>query len=175
MPLSQSPYIGGNQTGFTYTNPFLMQNHLSDLVSDQSKLAPCENIKGLGFSVMAIKKFLQAVDHQFNKQNRNSFVQLLTLLVDKKKGQKNRNKVYKLVFQIKTFLKTNYIGLIIQVNPVGFPGFQIIEYVWDEDQNIVCACMGLRTLRQENVGGFGDLKQIYTQYSDNLQYPSVNN
>ena len=59
-----SPYIGGNQFGSFYTNPNLINSFLTQI---NSTISPaCNEIKGIGLPILAIKQVLQTIDNYYH-------------------------------------------------------------------------------------------------------------
>ena len=158
--LGNPEYIGGDQFNFVNTNPFFIPQHYIQENAINSNLVQCQNIPGVGLPVLSIKKFLISVDLQFDNTHNNTQVKII--FFRESTNNSNGSKVYKVVFQIRSFQDDSYIGIEAQVNRFGFPSFEILNYIMETDIDRIKICLNEPTIDPSNFVGCGDLKAIYS-------------
>ena len=151
----QLPYNLGNQYSSLYSNPNFMNKSLNTLAAPQ-----CEEIPGVGLPVLAIKKFLIAVDLHLDSSNINTFVKIIFFKETKTITGLN----VKLVVAFKTFTDQFYAGIEGELRLKGTQRFRLLSYHYDTDIDTIKEVLGETNININNFIGCGNLKEIYTNF-----------
>lgn len=165
QPSFQLPYNGGNLPNFLHNNPFFM-NQLQSGAQAVPQDARCAEIPGVGLPVLALKKFLIAIDQHLDKDNLNTFVKIIFF----KETKTNTGLNVKLVVTFKTFTDLFYAGVEGELRNKGNQKFRLLSYHYDTDLNMIKEVLGEPNIDPNNFVGCGNLKEIYTNFlSQNLR------
>ena len=154
QPNSQQPFNGGDKFGFLFNNPnFMNQNFVA--------VAPqCKEIPGVGLPILAVKKFLIAVDLHLDSNNINTFVKIIFFTETKTTTGLN----VKLVVLFKTFTEEFYAGIEGELRLRGTQRFRLLSYHYDTDIESIKTVLGEQNINVNNFIGCGNLKEIYTNF-----------
>ena len=150
----QLPYNGGSTPNFLYNNPFYMNQALVNSPPQ------CQEIPGVGLPILALKKFLIAVDQHLDSNNINTFVKIIFFRETKTTTGLN----VKLVVAFKTFTDEFYAGIEGELRLKGTQRFRLSNYHYDTDIESIKEVLGERNINVNNFIGCGDLKNIYTNF-----------
>jgi len=159
----QLPFNGGNLPGFLHNNPFYM-NQMS---TASSNTPACAEIPGVGLPVLALKKFLIAVDLHLDNTNANTFVKIIFFKETKTATGLN----VKLVVAFKTFTDQFYAGIEGELRLRGSQRFRLLSYHYDTDLNSIKEVLGEPNIDVNNFVGCGNLKEIYTNFLNRQKRP----
>lgn len=162
----QNPYNGGNLPNFLYTNPYFMNQSLNSVNSGQTTEA-CGEIPGVGLPILALKKFLIAVDLHLDNTNLNTFVKIIFFKETKTTTGLN----VKLVVNFKTFTDTFYAGIEGELRLKGTQKFRLLSYHYDTDLEVIKEVLGEANINANNFIGCGDLKNVYTAFLNRNKRP----
>jgi len=155
----QVPYNGGAQPNFLYNNPFFMNSMINGALPAGS--APqCAEIPGVGLPILALKKFLIAVDLHLDAANINTFVKIVFFKETKTTTGLN----VKLVVLFKTFTDEFYAGIEGELRLRGTQRFRLLSYHYDTDIQSIRDVIGEPNINVNNFVGCGNLKEIYTNF-----------
>jgi hypothetical protein len=158
----QLPYNGGNTSNFLYNNPFYMNQVLG------SSAAECQVIPGVGLPILALKKFLIAVDLHLDFNNINTFVKIIFF----REVKTTTGLSVKLVVAFKTFTDEFYAGIEGELRLKGTQRFRLLSYHYDTDIESIKSVLGEKNINVNNFIGCGDLKKIYTDFLRRNKVPS---
>ena len=162
-------YTGGDQFNNYYTNPNHIQEFLAQL--DTPVDSACEEIKGIGQPILAIKKALQTVDTGLDTSNNDTNAKII--FFNRKTNKSTKQQTYKLVVQIKNFTSNNYLALEGIYKKIGFPTFEVTTYYVDSDIDNVRAVLDDYTIDPQNFVGCGNVKSIYSKANPVLPDPTT--
>jgi hypothetical protein len=157
----QMPFNGGNLPNFLHNNPYLMNSMIgrASPLSIGSSIQ-CSEIPGVGLPILAIKKFLIAVDVHLDSSNINTFVKIIFY-----KDTKTLTGVeIKLVVAFKTFTDEFYAAIEGELRVKGTQRFRLESYHYDTDIASIREVLNEPTINVNNFVGCGNLKEIYTNF-----------
>jgi hypothetical protein len=156
----QMPFNGGNLPNFLHNNPFFMNNMITGSISGTPGVTQCNEIAGVGLPVLALKKFLIAVDMHLDASNINTFVKIIFFKETKTSTGLN----VKLVVQFKTFVDEFYAGIEGELRLRGTQRFRLLSYHYDTEIASIRDVIGEPNVNVNNFVGCGNLKEIYTNF-----------
>ena len=157
--LCQQPYIGGNDPNFLMNNPSLTKELL---LKTKGKVAEaCKNIPGIGAAVLSIRQYQQAIEALLDNSNADSFVKLI--FFKEFVNPKTKQMIYKAVFHMKTFSKDIFVGIEALYKPQGYPSFEVLSYIMDEDLSNIKLVLKDQSIDPEEFYACGDLKEIFSR------------
>jgi len=157
----QLPFNGGNLPGFLHNNPFYMNQAVANNALE------CKEIPGVGLPILAVKKFLIAVDMHLDNSNINTFVKIIFFKETKSATGMN----FKLVVAFKTFTDQFYAGIEGELRLRGNNRFRLLSYHYDTDIAIIREVIGEPNIDVNNFVGCGNLKEIYTKFLQSQMRP----
>lgn len=164
QPNFQMPYNGGNKFNFSHNNPFYFNQLLNSVGSGN---AACEEIPGVGLPILALKKFLIAVDLHLDDTNINTFVKIIFL----KETKTHTGINVRMVVVFKTFSDTFYAGVEGELRLKGTQTFRLTSYHYDTDLTAIKEVIGEPNIDVNNFIGCGNLKEIYSNFLKNAKKP----
>jgi len=159
QPNFQVPYNGGNMPNFLHNNPFFMNQFISG-ASAAATAPQCGEIPGVGLPILALKKFLIAVDLHLDAANINTFVKIIFFKETKTTTGLN----VKLVVLFKTFTDEFYAGIEGELRLKGTQRFRLLSYHYDTDIKSIRDVIGESSINVNNFIGCGNLKEIYSNF-----------
>lgn len=163
------PYNGGDQFHNLHTNPAYLNTLLGNVQTTVG--TECDEIAGVGFPILSLKKAIQDIDTQLDSTNSNSYAKVIFF---KETASSTQNTTtYKVVLMIKTFLNTNYLGVSGVYKKIGFPTFSIENYLFDSNIENIRTIMEESYINENGVFGCGDVKSIYSQANPVLPNPNT--
>ena len=161
QPTFQVPYNGGNLPGFLHSNPYLMNTLLGRSPVPTSTVDfQCNEISGVGLPILALKKFLIAVDIHLDTSNNESFVKIIFY-----KDIKTATGVQvKLVVLFKTFTDEFFAAIEGELRLKGTQRFRLQSYHYDTEIANIREILGEPTINVNSFVGCGNLKEIYTNF-----------
>ena len=160
QPNFQVPYNGGNMPNFLHNNAFFMNNLIKTSTETNGLNDVCKEIPGVGLPILAIKKFLIAVDLHLEASNTNTFVKVIFFKETKTTTGLN----VKLVVLFKTFTDEFYAGIEGELRLRGTQLFRLLSYHYDTDITSIREVLGEPSVNPNNFIGCGNLKEIYTNF-----------
>jgi hypothetical protein len=157
----QLPFNGGNNFSSLYANPFYMNQALGNAAPQ------CQEIPGVGLPILALKKFLIAVDQHLDSNNINTFVKIIFF----RETKTTTGLSVKLVVAFKTFTDEFYAGIEGELRLKGTQRFRLLNYHYDTDIESIKEVLGERNINVNNFIGCGDLKDIYTKFLKRNKVP----
>jgi len=154
------PYNGGNQFGFMYNNPYFLNEAINAVTASGTSGEACKEIPGVGLPILALKKFLIAVDMYLDDSNVNTFVKIIYFKETKTVTGLN----VKLVVAFKTFTDQFYAGIEGEMRLKGNQKFRLLSYHFDTDISCIGEILGESNIDVNNFIGCGNLKEIYTKF-----------
>jgi len=154
----QVPYNGGNQPNFLHNNPFFMNQFINGAKSNLD--SQCKEIPGVGLPILALKKFLIAVDLHLDSSNINTFIKIVFFKETKTSTGLN----IKLVVLFKTFTDEFYAGIEGELRLKGTQRFSLLSYHYDTDIQSIRDIIGEPSVNPNNFIGCGNIKEIYTNF-----------
>ena len=161
QPNWQQPFNGGDKFGFSYNNPNFL-NQSAGLTAPQ-----CKEIPGVGLPILALKKFLIAVDLHLDSNNINTFIKIIFFTETKTTTGLN----VKLVVTFKTFTEEFYAGIEGELRLKGTQRFRLLSYHYDTDIEVIKEVLGETNINVNNFIGCGNLKEIYTKFLQSNKRP----
>lgn len=163
----QGPFNGQASFNNLDNNPGFMNQILNGNQFAGPVAPQCKEIPGVGFPILAIKKFLIAVDLHLDKDNINTFVKIIFFTETKTTTGLN----VKLIVLFKTFTEQFYAGIEGELRLRGTQRFRLLNYHYDTDIEAVKQVLGETNVDVNNFIGCGNLKEIYTNFLRNNKRP----
>jgi hypothetical protein len=160
QPNFQVPFNGGATPNFLHNNPFFMNSMITGSIPGTTGQTQCNEIGGVGLPVLALKKFLIAVDMHLDASNINTFVKIIFFKETKTSTGLN----VKLVVQFKTFVDEFYAGIEGELRLRGTQRFRLLSYHYDTEIQSIRDVIGEPNINVNNFVGCGSLKDIYTNF-----------
>jgi hypothetical protein len=163
------PYNGGDQFQNMHSNPALMTGLLESLTGTAT--AACAEIDGVGHPVLSLKKAIQDIDTSLDSTHSNTYAS--TIFFKESTDTTGNMMTYKVVVKIQTFNTLNYLGVTGVYKKLGFPTFQITNYLFDTDIANIRTVLEDSTISENGIAGCGDVKSIYSQANPVLPNPNT--
>ena len=163
------PYNGGDQFHNLHSNPAHLNTLLGSVTTTVN--AACNEIDGVGFPILALKKAIQDIDTQLDSTNSNSYAKVI--FFKETPSTINTTINYKVVIMLRTFLSTTYLGVEGEIKSIGFPTFTINNYLFDSSLANIRTVLSESYIDENSVFGCGDVKSIYSQANPVLPSPNT--
>jgi hypothetical protein len=131
----------------------------------------CNEIDGVGFPILSLKKAVQDIDTQLDSTNSNSYAKVI--FFSETPATNQTSSTYKVVIMLKTFLSTNYLGVTGIYKKTGFPTFSIENYLFDSVLENIRTVLEETYINENSIFGCGDVKSIYSQANPVLPNPNT--
>lgn len=163
------PYNGGDQFHNMHTNPALLSGLLESV--NGGPVAACDEIDGVGHPILSLKKAIQDIDTSLDSTNSNTYAS--SIFFKESTDSTGNQMTYKIAIKIQTFNTVNYLGLTGLYKKIGFPTFQVVNYLLDTDINNIRMVLEEPTVNENGISGCGDVKAIYSQANPVLPNPNT--
>ncbi len=141
-----------------YNNPNLVDKFLEQT---HGKLHDaCKTIPGVGKAVLSLRQYQQGIFGLLDSSNAESHAKVIYFkeFVNKKTKQI----IYKVVFFIKTFTNSLFLGIESVYKPNGFPSFEVLSYIADSNLDNVKKVMKDQNIKESEFLACGDIKDIFS-------------
>ena len=161
------PYNGGDQFHNLHSNPSYLNSLLSSVTTTVD--AACDEIEGVGFPILSLKKAIQDIDTELDSTNPNSHAKVI--FFKESASTTTAQTIVKLVVMLRSFYSTTYVGVSGTYSQIGFPTFAILNYLFDTNLENIRTVMEEPNVNASSVFGCGDVKSIYSQANPVLPNP----